>query len=104
MSIRYRRISKAEARKLFNQGNHPIFLCPCKFRPEGPFSMAAMVAGREYLEKARGYEKHYKDSPVWAGTVEATAWGLMYNNWKHYNASYETGYYAHYYVQEEVGG
>lgn len=103
MSVRYRRISKAEAVKLFLKGDHPIFLCPCKFRPEGPFSMAAMIAGREYLEKAKGYEKH-KDSPVWKGTVEKTAWELMYDNWKFYNATYETGYYAHYYVQEEVGG
>ena len=90
------RISKATAKKRFAK-SEPILLCPCKFRPEGPFSMACLIVGREYLERAEGYCGH---PTLWEGTVEETAWGLMYRNWAHFNLNgAETGRYAHYFVE-----
>lgn len=89
------KISKAEAKKRFAK-SEAIFLCPCKLAPDGPFSSAALVYGKEYLEKAKLYIDH---PTLWKGSIEATAWDLMFNNWKHYNASYECGYYPTYYIQ-----
>lgn len=91
----FKRISKSAAKKLFNEGKG-VYLCPCKMMPGTPFNMAALIYGKEYLEKA----EMYRNSPdLWKGTLEATAWDLMYNNWSFYNTSYETGYYAAYYVE-----
>ncbi len=91
------RITKAEARKLFAQGDKVIYLCPCKMRPGFPFNMALGVTGKEYLENA---ERNKEGSDLWKGTLEETAWDLMYNNWYFYNClDNETGYYAHYYVE-----
>jgi hypothetical protein len=91
------RITKAQARKLFAQGDEIIFLCPCRMRPGTPFNMAAAVSGREYLEKAVAYKDH---PDLWKGSVEATAWDLMFNNWAYYNASHECGYYPHYFIEK----
>jgi hypothetical protein len=93
-----KRITIQAAKKLFCEGNKFIYVCPHKFRPEGPFSMAAIVCGKEYLEKAEGYRDH---PTLWKGTVEKTAWALMYDNWEWCNASWEAGYYPHYYVEAE---
>lgn len=90
-----KRITKAEARKLFAQGK-PVTLCPCKLYPGGPWSIGCRVFGKEWIERA---DRLYRESDLWKGTAEATGWDLMYNEWKYYNASYETGYYAHYYVE-----
>jgi len=95
------RITKWEARRLFAKGNETIFLCPCKMHPGFPFNMALMVSGKEWLEKAQWYKPRDDGttSDLWKGTIEKTAWDLLYNNWNYYNTSYETGYYAHYYIQ-----
>lgn len=92
-----RRINIREAKKSFFAGKQ-FYICPVKMRPGPPFNMACLVlSGKEWMEKA-GF---YKDNPtLWKGTQEKTAWELFYNNWKYYNASYETGYYAAYYVEE----
>ena len=90
-----RRITKREAKKLFSAGKIVMF-CPCKMRPSGPFSMAASIHPVEWLEKAELY--NYDGSTLWKGNVQETAWSLAYNSWSYYNASYETGYYPHYYV------
>ena len=88
------RISKREAVKRFAD-DQPIYLCPCKMRPEGPLSSACLILGKEYTERA----EWYRDDPkLWEGDIVRTAWALMYNNWRFYNASHETGYYAHYYI------
>lgn len=92
-----RRVSKAQARKLFNAGDKPVILCPCRMHPGRAFSMGCTVFGREWLERAERYRYH---PALWEGTVEATAWGLMYREWAYYNATSETGRYAHYYVEE----
>ena len=87
------RISKREAQKCF-AADQPIYLCPRKFVPCTPWHVECLILGKEYLEKAEGYRNH---PTLWKGTIEATAWALMYNNWAYYNASWEAGYYAHYY-------
>lgn len=84
------RISKRQAKKLFADGHSCIVVCPCKMRPEGPFSPACTISGKEYLGYAAGSDYSYN--------LES-AWKLMYNNWAFYNTSWETGYYAHYYVE-----
>jgi hypothetical protein len=92
---RFRRITIQAARRRFNE-NKAVYLCPHKMAPDGPYSPAALVFGREWLERAELYKGNEK---LWAGTLEKTAWAIMLNNWKHYNASYETGYYPAYYVE-----
>lgn len=72
---RFTRITKQEAQKRF-AASLPIYLNPCKLAPNGPWSMACLVFGKDY-----------------------ESWDQMYNNWAFYNATYETGYYAHYYVE-----
>jgi hypothetical protein len=96
---KYRRITKRDARRRF-AANEPILLIGCKFYPSTPFNQAVCVYGAEYLERAKQY-RNDSFSGLWKGSVENTAWDLMYNNWAYYNTSYETGYYAHYYVEEE---
>lgn len=91
-----KKITKAVAKKLFNEGFN-IVLCPNKMMPGLPFSMGCLVSSKEYLENAKRYEN---DKKLWKGTVEKTAWNLMYNNWSYYNTGYEVGYYAHYYLPE----
>ena len=91
----YTKVTKSQAKKLFNQGS-PIYLCPNKMYPSGSFNMACLVFGKEYLEAA---ERYRTNPTLWEGTLEETAWGLMYRNWVYYNATYETGYYASYYIE-----
>lgn len=94
----FKRITKREAKALFAKGE-VVYFCPCKFAPDGPWSMACGCHPTEWLEQAKTYEGH----PIlWKGTVEATAWDLAYNNWAYYNATNETGLYAHYYLQLAV--
>lgn len=77
MGTTFRRISKREARKRFGD-NQTVILCPSKIRPGFPFGMHSTI---------------FPDG--------SESWDTMYNRWHYYNASYETGYYAHYYVEEE---
>jgi hypothetical protein len=103
MSSSFVRISKREAQKRFNAGTMPVYLCPCKLRPGFPWNVACLIFGKEYLEDAERYAPRpdgTDGSILWKGTLEKTAWDLLYNNWAYYNATYETGYYAHYYVQK----
>lgn len=72
------RIDKRRARKLFREGK-PFVICPCKFYPSGPFNLAMIIHSSKYLEEGWTFER-------------------MYNNWEFYNCSYETGYYAHFYI------
>ena len=93
-------ISCAAAKKLFKEGQ-PFYACPCKLRPDGPFSSAALIlSGAEWLERAgwkEGAEVGLYDEFLKA-KVEKSAWELFVNNWKYYNASWEAGYYPTYYV------
>lgn len=92
----FTRITKAQARKRFAK-NEAIYLCPNNMRPGTPFNMACLIYGKEYLEKAEGYRNH---PDLWKGTLEKTAWDLMYNNWAFYNVDGgEMGTHAHYYVE-----
>ena len=94
--MRFIRITKKEAKVRFNQ-DKPVYFCPCKMNPSGPWSMACPVFGKEHLEDAREYQRVGSD--LFDGSVESTAWSLAYNNWRFYNTCYEIGYYAHYYKE-----
>lgn len=92
---RWLRITKRQAAKRFISGD-VIHLCPCKMAPGGPWSPVCAIEGKPYLEKAETYRGH---PDLWKGTLGETAWSLMYNIWEYHNASWETGYYAHYYIR-----
>lgn len=105
--MKYQRITKAAARKLFAAGE-TVYLCPCKFYPGGMWSVECPVTmTSDLIEDAKRFEDHYNRrhesaysaqyADLWKGSIAATAWDLMYNNWRYYNTSYEQGYYAHYY-------
>ena len=85
------RITKQHARKRFAAGQ-AFYLCPRKMCPDYPFSPAYPVSA-DYLRRYRS------DSGVYKGDVsDQEAWDALYNNWAHYNTSYEQGYYAAYYI------
>lgn len=94
-----KRITKAEARKRFF-ADKLFYICPVKMAPDYPFSFSCPVPSSvEYLERA---ERYRDNETLWKGTPEKTAWELFYTNWAHYNATYETGYYAAYYVDVQL--
>lgn len=110
--MKYQRISKATAKKLFAAGE-TVYLCPCKMYPGGMWHPECPVSlTPDLVEDAKRYEHHHSHrhesaysaqyADLWKGSIEETAWDLMYNNWRYYNTGYELGYYAHYYVK--VGG
>lgn len=88
------KISQTQAKRIWLSGK-PIYICPSNISPSMPFNVAALTFAKEWLEKA---DLHGKSSKLWKGSREETAWQLMLNNWKYYNASYEAGYYPHFYV------
>jgi len=106
----FKRITKKHAKKLFSEGK-PIYLCPSKMNPNAYlFSPACLVFFTDDLKQsALRYKSYAEDTSdsyypkqyahLWLGSIEETAWDLMYNNWSYYNTSYETGYYAHYYIE-----
>lgn len=91
----YRRITKAEARKLFDAGK-VVYWCGHKMRPEGPFSPAIGIHPRPWMEQAT----LHVGGECWKGTHTKTAWTLAFNAWMFYNANWECGYYPAYYVAE----
>jgi hypothetical protein len=97
------RISKATARKRFANGES-ITLCPCKLRPGFPFSPHSTLypeSIESWKERAQWYAPKTDDpnNEMWRGSINATAWDLMMNDWAFYNTSYEQGYYASYWVE-----
>jgi hypothetical protein len=89
----FQRISKATAKKRF-ANNEAIYLCPCKCHPYRPFSFACLILSHdEWIAHAALHDD--------VDDKEGLAWQLMYNSWEYYNASYETGYYAHYYIETD---
>lgn len=81
----FKRITKAEARKRY-ENNEPFVMCPCKMRPGFPFGMHSTIFPEAH--KPAGYPE------LW------DSFDSVYNNWAYYNASYEAGYYAHFYIEE----
>jgi hypothetical protein len=77
------RITKREAFKRFVMGELFV-ICPCKLTPDGPFSSGCRINGKDYIA-----------GPEYSA---ALAWDRMYDNWLYYNASFEAGYYAHFYL------
>ena len=98
-----KRITKREAFKRFC-AEKPFWLCPCKLRfgfPWYPEYLLSVSSIKAWKDSARLYRPGYFhcNSELWKGTVNATAWYLMYRNWVYCNANWETGYYAHYYIK-----
>lgn len=77
---RYDRISKQEARKLWDAGK-PVYIIACKMRPGMPFSMGMNIC----RDEAGGW----------------TDFQSVCNNFMFYNCSYETGYYPAFYTVTE---
>jgi hypothetical protein len=71
----YKRISKALAEKLFNDGRS-IYIIARKMRPGGPFHMGMNIDN--------------KNDETFASVI---------NNFIYYNCSYETGYYPAFYLE-----
>jgi hypothetical protein len=97
------RITKRQAIQRFNR-DLPIILCPHKMTPSGLWDQGyhlGSVVIQEWRERASWYAQGRTDSPCWKGDINRTAWDLMYSNWAYCSASYETGYYAHYYIATE---
>lgn len=88
------KISQTQAKRIW-LSDKPIYICPSNIAPSMPFNVAALTFAKEWLEKADLYGK---TSKLWKGSREETAWQLMLSNWRYYNASYEAGYYPHFYV------
>jgi hypothetical protein len=101
------RISKRQAFKRFVAGQK-IILCPVKLRPGFPFAPQITLSPetiQAYKARAEYYSPdllHRGDSAnmIWQGSIEKTAWHLMYTEWAFHNTSYEAGYYAAYYVEK----
>jgi len=82
-----RRITKREAFQRFCNGLSFV-LCPCKMHPEYPWNMGYHVPAFAIINFD------------WV-QIEQTPkerWDSLYANWAFYNCTWETGYYAHYYV------
>ena len=73
------RVSKAQARRLFAANVTPIFACPCKLRPGGPWSPEVML-------------------PTDAGAT----FGQLANAATYYKCTPDTGRYLAFYVAEGV--
>jgi hypothetical protein len=80
----FTRITKAQARARFTN-NETFVMCPCKMRPGFPWAPQVTIHSADY--KPEGYPD------LW------DSFDSVYNNWAYYNASWETGYYATYYVE-----
>jgi hypothetical protein len=91
-----KRITKREAQKRFAAGNLHVILCPCKMCPGGRWRTDVTVWGAEYIDREKSF--HGADDR----TAPSMAWKTMYASWLWFNATYETGYYAHYYVDVDT--
>lgn len=78
-NIAYNRVSKATARKLYNEGKFIVF-CPVKLHPFGEFRSSMMI----------------QNTQEWKDFDHAVT------NFEWYNCQLnETGYYAAFYIQQE---
>lgn len=82
----FTRITKKQARARF-ETNETFVMCPAKIYPGGPWASHSTIFPG--LSKPEGYED------LW------DSFDSVYNSWAYYNASYETGYYAHFYVENQ---
>lgn len=95
--VRWVRLTIQRAKERWANGD-AITLVPCKCSPESPWGLAITIDPACFMGKARAY----RDSSLWAGSVEETAWRLMYAHWMYYNTGPEVGNYAHYYIAKPL--
>ena len=79
----YNRITHHAARKMFFAGEIVVF-CPCKMYPCHPISFQVFIHPSEYLSQ---------------NATPQEAWKAAIRNFNFHNASWETGYYPHFYKQ-----
>lgn len=96
--MRWVRISMQRAKERWAEGKS-IIMVPCKCSPGSIFDQITVVFPDSWMHRA---EEHGPLSLLWAGSVEKTAWNLMYNLWQSRSASYTMGYYAHYYIAKPL--
>ncbi len=94
----FKQISKATARQRF-AAEQPIVLCPRILYPSYPFGSHSII-NTASIQDYKVRAAWYCNDCVWKGSINETAWKLMYDNWCWHNASHEVGYYPHYYVEE----
>jgi hypothetical protein len=80
----FNRITKREARARY-EANETFVMCPHKMPPGGAWASHSTIFPAEY--KPEGYPD------LWY------SFDSMYNSWAYYNASWETGYFPHFYVE-----
>lgn len=88
-----KRINKKVARRLYNEG-HSVYVVPCKIYPSFTGGWLAPIE----LNKSR-IEEEYAGSPI---LIELYDFDSRVNNFEFYNCCYELGYYAAYYVEENL--
>lgn len=76
--IHYRRITKRQARLMFEEGN-PFHVIAHKLRPGAPYMMGMDVYPSKWKLDNRDFD-------------------FLVREFNYYNASWETGYYPAYYV------
>lgn len=76
----YKRITKKEARKLFDSGN-ALVVIPCKLAPFTPWHMECIIDGFNKESEDRTFDR-------------------IINAFIFYNCNYETGYYPAFYIPE----
>lgn len=94
---RYTRISKREARKLFDAAGN-FYIIAHKMRPGFPFSMGMTVIGARYAEENAERVKYGH-----GGTEQAPyTFDILVRDFCWYNANcHETGTYAAFYTETE---
>ena len=86
----YKRISKAQAIKLFTN-DITIRIVPCKYRPDNQWN--AIDFNRKDWEHKNMVDTGKRVIPDWC----FNNWCIQ---WTYYNGNYESGYYPAFYVKE----
>ena len=97
-SVRWVRITKERAQERWAAGDS-ITLCPCNLHPSNPWGTACTISPSCYMGRARA---NGPGSPLWAGSVELTAFNLMVDEWSFHNSSFTAGRYAHFYIAKPI--
>lgn len=84
--VNYKRVNKATARKLYNNGIN-ILLLPCKVSDSAVYGSHPWLKPISISLLSKEYPMNIFDRSV--------------NEYEYYNCNAELGYYAHYFVSEE---
>ncbi len=96
--VRWVQLTRERAKERWFSGD-AITLIPCKCSPTGPSGLAVEVYPEGFMVEARSYGRH---SPLWKGSVEETAWYLMYQEWAYSSTGFDLGAHANFYIAKPV--